>query len=90
MSWGAEWASIILALAVPGVLIVGYFNRRGGPNGKAKGVGWQFIRYTILAIAIPVAGVLALNGVLTGEATAAIIAGAIGYAFGKAGKDESN
>ena len=76
------WISIILALAVPGVLVVGYLNRRGNPNDKAKGIGWQFIRYTVLAIAIPITAILALINALTGEATA-IIAGAMGYAFGK-------
>lgn len=81
------WVSVILALAVPGVLIVGYLNRRGSPNDKTKGIGWQFIRYTVLAIAIPVAAILALNNALSGEA-AAIIAGAIGYAFGRTGKDD--
>jgi len=80
------WVSVILALAVPCVLIVGYLNRRGNPEDKAKGIGWQFIRYTVLAIAIPVAALLALNNALTGEA-AAIIAGAMGYAFGKSDKD---
>ena len=81
------WVSVILASAVPGVLIVGYLNRRGNPNDKVKGIGWQFIRFTVLAIAIPVAAILALNEALTGEA-AAIIAAAMGYAFGKAGNDE--
>ncbi len=37
------WISIILSLAVPGTLLVGYLNRRGNPNDKAKGIGWQFI-----------------------------------------------
>lgn len=78
------WVSIILALAVPGTLFVGYLNRRGNSEDKAKGIGWQFIRYTVLSIAIPIVGILALNNALTGEA-AAIIAGAMGYAFGKKG-----
>jgi|TARA_R110000782_G_scaffold82779_14_gene162654 hypothetical protein len=81
------WVSIILASAVPGVFIFGYLNRRGNPNDTAKGVGWQFIRYTVVAIAIPVAAILALNNSLTGEA-AAIISGALGYAFAKAEKDD--
>ena len=78
------WVSIVLALAVPGVLVVGYLNRRGNPDDKMKGIGWQFIRYTVLGISIPVTAILALNGALSGEA-AAIIAGAMGYAFGKVG-----
>ncbi len=79
--------SAILALAVPIVLIVGYLNRRGNPNDKTKGIGWQFIRYTVLAIALPVAAILALNNALS-PAAAAIIAGAMGYAFGATGRDE--
>ncbi|MCJ9428505.1 hypothetical protein [Kordiimonas marina] len=78
--------SCILALSVPGVLWVGYLNRRGNPNDKAKGIGWQFIRYTVLAISLPVVAILALNNALTGEA-ATLIAGAMGYAFGK--KDDT-
>jgi len=81
------WISVILASVVPGVLIVGYLNRRGNPQDKAKGIGWQFIRYTVLTIAVPIVGVLALNDALTGEA-ATLIAGAMGYAFGKTPNDE--
>jgi hypothetical protein len=51
-----------------------------------KGIGWQIIRYTVIGMALPIAGILALNGVLTGEA-ATIIAGAMGYAFGQSAKD---
>lgn len=77
----------MLASVVPGVLIVGYLNRRGNPQDKAKGIGWQFIRYTVLTIAVPIVGILALNDALTGEA-ATLIAGAMGYAFGKTPNDE--
>ena len=77
------WVSIILSLVVPGVLVFGYFNRRGSQDQKTKGIGWQFIRFTVLTISIPVIGILALNGKLTGEA-ATLIAGAMGFAFGKA------
>jgi len=48
----------------------------------AKGIGWQFIRYNVICISIPTVGALALTGTLTGEA-ATLIAGALGYAFGK-------
>jgi hypothetical protein len=76
------WVSVILALAVPGVLLVGYLNRRGNLGNQVKGIGWQFIRYTVLVIAIPVTAILALNDALTGEA-ATLLSGAMGYAFGK-------
>ena len=80
---GVAIVSIILALAVPGVLWFGYLNRRGEGDAASKGIGWQFIRYTVLAIALPLVGILALNGALT-EGAATIIAAAMGYAFGKA------
>lgn len=70
--------SMILALTVPLALILGYCNRKQ----NKKGIGWQFIRYTVLAISLPIIGVLALNDLLSGEA-AALIGGAMGYAFGK-------
>lgn len=77
------WVSVILALTIPGVVLAGYLNRREGQ----KGIGWQFIRYTVLGIALPLAGVLALNGALN-EGAIAIIAGAMGFAFGKAEDDK--
>lgn len=72
-----------LALAVVGNLMVGFFSRQGGRAGKAKGVGWQLIRHTVLGTTLPITAILALNGVLAGEAAAAIIAAAMSYAFAK-------
>src|SRR5271156_2783722 len=82
------WVSVILASAVPGVLLVGYLNRRRDPGEPDRGIGWQFIRYTVLTIALPIIGILALNNSLNGEA-ATLIAGAMGFAFGKAGRTKS-
>lgn len=76
--------SVILALSVPIVLIGGLWNRSAGD--KPKGIGWQFIRYTVLAISIPVVALLALNNALPAEA-ATLIGTAMGFAFGK--KDEA-
>ncbi len=76
------WISGILALAVPLVLWLGYRTRSGHGTDNPKGIGWQFIRYTVLSIALPVTALLALNDKLTGEVST-IIAGAMGYAFGK-------
>jgi len=70
--------SIILAASVPLILWYGLHHR----IETEKGIGWQFIRYTVISISIPIVGVLALNNALTGEA-ATLIAGALGYAFGK-------
>ena len=89
MEWSPTFIlSAILAISVPTALGIGYLNRRqpaSGPqagNSRGKGIGWQFIRYTVLAISLPIVGVLALNGSLSGEA-AALIFGAMRYAFGK-------
>ncbi len=73
------WVSGLLASAVPVVLIGGYFNRA---HGDGKGIGWQFIRFSVIALAIPVAGLLALNEALTGEA-ATLLGAAMSYAFAK-------
>lgn len=74
------WISIILSLAVLAVVPIGLYSR----GQTEKGIGWQFIRYTVIAISLPVCALLAINNALTGEA-ATIIAGAMGYAFGKSG-----
>ena len=56
---------LTLAVSVPIVLIGGLCDRNKGEN--PKGTGWQFIRYTVLSISIPVIGILALNNSLTGK-----------------------
>ncbi|MCZ8258916.1 MAG: hypothetical protein O9333_02140 [Beijerinckiaceae bacterium] len=70
--------SVIMSLSIPITIFCGLRNR----SMVGKGIGWQFIRFIVLSISIPTAAILALNGSLTGEA-ATIIAGAMGYAFGK-------
>lgn len=74
--------SILLALSVP-FIVWRAFKNREGPNGEKKGIGWQFIRYTTIAVSLPIIGLLALNNILSGEVSATLIAGAMGYAFGK-------
>ncbi len=71
------WVNILLAGSVFAVIVGGLLNR----HQKKKGIGWQFIRYTVIGITIPIAALLALNDALSGEA-ATILAGALGYAFG--------
>ncbi|MEL6388456.1 MAG: hypothetical protein AAFR00_13990 [Pseudomonadota bacterium] len=73
--------SLLLAGAILAVLVIGLLARAGYYGGPARGIGWQFIRYTVIAVTIPATALLAVNGVLTGEA-AAIFSGALGYAFG--------
>ncbi len=82
MFWesGLFWLSVVLASSVPIALIGGFFNRLAGR--APKGIGWQFIRFIVLSISLPIIGLLALNDALSGEA-AALIGGAMGYAFGR-------
>ena len=54
---------------------------------QSRGIGWQFIRFNTIIVAVSVAGILGLYGLLT-EGAVAILAGALGYAFGKSGSDE--
>jgi hypothetical protein len=49
---------------------------------QSKGIGWQFIRFNTIIVGLPISGILALYGLLT-EGAVAIVAGALGYAFGK-------
>ena len=73
----------VLVSSVPIVLAGGLYYR----SRQGKGIGWQFIRYTVLAISLPIIGVLALNEALSSEA-ATLIGTAMGFAFGRRGKKE--
>jgi len=74
------WISGILAVSILAVIVGGLWNRQSA----GKGIGWQFIRFNVIAIGLPLSGLLALNGTLSAEA-ATLIAGSMGYAFGKTG-----
>lgn len=83
------WLSVILALSVPIVLAMGLANRilvtketKSGNVVRGLGIGWQFIRFSVLTTGLPIVGVLALNGLLTSE-VATLFAAAMGFAFGK-------
>ncbi len=76
--------SLILAVSLPVIVIAGIVQR----IKAKKGIGWQFIRYNAVTMALPIVAILALNDALTSEAAAVIISGALGYAFGKEEKQE--
>ncbi|WP_336081707.1 hypothetical protein [Thalassospira sp. CH_XMU1448-2] len=78
-----EVVSYLLAASILAVVVGGIWQR----ISSGKGIGWQFIRYTVIATSIPLVGLLALNGLLTGEA-ATIITAAMAYAFGKTSDKE--
>lgn len=77
--------SVILAL----VIFVAMGGMMWNRIKVGRGIGWQIIRFATITIALPLAGILALNGALN-EACTAIIAGALGYAFAKSDEKEPN
>jgi len=78
-----DWISLTLAITIPIVIAGGLWNR----HITGKGIGWQFIRFNVITISLPIIALLAWNSLLTGAA-AALIGGAMGYAFAK--KDEKD
>lgn len=77
------WLSI-LPPATMLIVVAGRLWNRSKPdkNGEVRGIDWLFIRYTVIGVSLPLTGILALNGELTGESSTSI-AEAPGYAFGK-------
>lgn len=64
------------------VVLVGIAGDLYNRTKLGKGIGWQVVRFNTIMLALPLAGVLALNDALS-EGITAILAGALGYAFGK-------
>ena len=89
-----DFVSIALASAIPIVLAGGLLQRiyyyRKNEQGvivkKGLGIGWQFIRFVVLATGFTIIALLALKGFLTSEITT-LFASAMGFAFGKSGND---
>lgn len=77
-----DWISILLAACLPLVLIGGLWSR----IAAGKGIGWQFIRFNVIAMSLPLIGLLAHKGLLTSEVST-LLAAIVGYAFGKSGED---
>ncbi len=75
--------SIFLSLSVLAVIGGGLIQR----IITKKGIGWQFIRYTVIGVGLPICAILALNNSLS-EGAVAIISGAMGFAFGKKSEKE--
>jgi biotin transporter BioY len=73
-----------LAFIALAALVGGLLNR----HKLKRGIGWQFIRYVVLTISLPIVGILALNNALSAEA-ATLIGTAMGFAFGKTSEQRS-
>ena len=87
--------SILLAASVPIALLGGYIQRaryvrrdeQGNVVKQGLGIGWQFIRFMVLATGLPLIALLALKGLLSPELIT-LFASAMGFAFGKSSKDD--
>ena len=55
---------------------------------QGKGIGWQFIRFNAIAIALPLIGILSLTDGLN-EGVLPVIATVLGYAFAKSEDKEA-
>jgi hypothetical protein len=66
---------------LPIVLVGGLWNR----ISAEKGIGWQFIRFNVIAMSLPLIGLLTVNHLLSSEVST-LIAALVGYAFGKSGE----
>jgi hypothetical protein len=77
--------AIALAIAIGAVaaLLMALWGR----IKEGKGIGWQFIRFNAIVLALPLTAVLALTNSLSAS-SATILAGALGYAFGRPGDEE--
>lgn len=78
-----DYISILLGASVLVVAAGGLFVRWK----TNKGIGWQYIRFNVIAMGLPICAILALNSALT-EGAVALISGAMAYAFGKESDDK--
>ncbi|MGR3635412.1 MAG: hypothetical protein ACU0BK_05730 [Shimia sp.] len=75
----------LMPYLVFGLLLLAFVFVAGGLFQRiktGKSIGWQFIRYSILGMALPLVAILALTDKFGAE-TAALFGAAIGYLFGK-------
>jgi hypothetical protein len=74
---------MIIGLSYFLLLIIGISVCGGLKTRVDKGIGWQFIRYNVIVVTIPLLGILILNDKVTSEIALPIIAAALAYSFGK-------
>jgi hypothetical protein len=71
--------SYIFAAAVIVIPVISLVSRMWSD----KGIGWQFIRFNVIAMSIPTIAVLALNNLLSSETISGLIGAIVGYAFAR-------
>jgi hypothetical protein len=78
-----EGIALVLAVGTVGALCIAFWSQI-----KSRGMGWQLIRFSAIILSLPLAAILALTNSLTAPA-ATILAGALGYAFGRSDEKPS-
>lgn len=73
-----DGVSFVLALSIFASVALSLIQR----IVRGVAIGWQFLRYTVIVNGLLVVALLALNDKLN-DSAGAIIAGALGFAFGK-------
>ena len=80
-----EFLALIVAIGIIFAICMAVYGR----INQGKGIGWQFIRFTVIMLSLPLITILALVDSLN-STVATIFAGALGYAFAKNGADDKN
>jgi hypothetical protein len=70
-----EFPLLVLMIFGPFTII----GSRMSPDGNVKGIGARVIQLISLIVLLPLAGILALEGILSGDSAGALIGVAIGY-----------
>ena len=74
-----DWISIILAVAILALIILGFLNRLC----LGKGIGTQFNIGMTATLTLLVTALLGLNKVIPSEAVVAVITGSTGFVLGE-------
>jgi len=82
-----EYAMVGIMLA--GLILMFHNRLKVGSGNKSKGIGLRFIQYTVLIFAFPIIIILALESIISGEATATLIGTITGYTLSSIGNTNS-
>lgn len=79
---GTDWVQIVAASAFPLAIIAVILNR----CHTGKGIGVRIIQFVFSATVVPGVMILAIRGLVGGEASIAVIAALAGYLFASIAK----
>lgn len=84
-----EYSLLVMAVCGPMVVVVlrltikkSVKNKDGTEELKPMGIGVRLLQLVALLVIVPVIGILALEGVLSGEGAGTLLGAVVGYALG--------